>query len=244
MKCVVLTLFPEMIGAVASTSILRRACERGFVDVRTVNPREFTEDRHQSVDDSPYGGGPGMVLKPDPIFRAVDSLRREADDLRPILLSPQGRLFDQAMAAEFSGEDRRLVFICGRYEGIDERVRIGLAAEEVSIGDYVLNGGELAALVVIEAAARLIPGVLGDEASALEESFQGGLDYPHYTRPPVYRGMEVPEVLLSGDHGAIRRWRRREALRSTWMKRPDLLEKTPLTPEDRKQLEEIKKGEV
>jgi tRNA (guanine37-N1)-methyltransferase len=241
MRCAILTLFPEMVKTVLATSILKRANEKGVLDARVVNIRDFTRDKHQSVDDSPYGGGAGMVLKPDPIFHAVHSLKEAADSLRLILLSPQGQSFDQKKAEEFSREERRLVFICGRYEGIDERVRIGLAPEEVSIGDYVLTGGELAALVMIDAAVRFIPGVLGDETSVIEESFQGILDYPHYTRPPDFLGMPVPEVLLSGDHERIRIWRRKEALRSTLKKRPDLLLKVELTGEDRKLLEEIKK---
>jgi tRNA (guanine37-N1)-methyltransferase len=242
MRCAILTLFPEMVKTVLATSILKRANEKGVLDARVVNIRDFTRDKHQSVDDSPYGGGAGMVLKPDPIFHAVNSLKEEAGSLRLILLSPQGLSFDQKRAEEFSREERRLIFICGRYEGIDERVRIGLAPEEFSIGDYVLTGGELAALVMIDASVRFIPGVLGDETSVIEESFQGILDYPHYTRPSDFLGMPVPEVLLSGDHERIRIWRRKEALRSTLKKRPDLLLKAELSREDQKLLEEIKKS--
>ena len=241
MRCAILTLFPDMVRTVLETSILGRAGERGLLEARVVNFREFTDDRHHSVDDQPYGGGAGMVLKPDPLFRALEALEAEGEPLRLILLSPQGRPFDQDLAEELSREKRRVVFLCGRYEGIDERVRIGWSPEEVSIGDYVLSGGELAALVMIESAARLIPGVLGDAESAVQESFQGILDYPHYTRPALYRGMEVPAVLLSGDHERIRRWRRKEALRATLRKRPDLLEKDALSREDQQLLEEIRK---
>ncbi|MBI5198238.1 MAG: tRNA (guanosine(37)-N1)-methyltransferase TrmD [Nitrospirae bacterium] len=243
MECIIVTLFPEMVQSVLSTSILKRAGERGLLKASVVNLRDFTEDKHQSADDSPYGGGAGMVLKPEPIFRAVGSLTKGGNPFRLILLSPQGRCFDQEMALSFSRETRKIVFLCGRYEGVDERVRIGLQPEEISIGDYVLSGGELPALVMIEAATRLIPGALGDETSAVSDSFQEILDYPHFTRPPVFRGMEVPEVLLSGNHERIRRWRRKEALRSTWQKRPDLLNAATFSREDLELLEEIKQEE-
>lgn len=240
MRCDILTLFPDMVEAVLGASILGRAREKGLLDVRVVNLRDYTEGRHKVADDYPYGGGAGMVLKPEPVFRAVDELRTTGDDLRLVLMSPQGRLFTQAMAEEFAREPRRLVFLCGHYEGIDERVRLGLAVEELSVGDYVLTGGELAALVVIDAAVRLIPGVLGDGQSAEADSFSGSLlDYPHYTRPPEFRGMEVPEVLRSGNHQAIQAWRRAQAIRNTLTKRPDLLERAELTPEDRQALNEF-----
>ncbi len=240
MKCDILTLFPDMVEAVVSASILGRGREKGLLDIRAVNLREYAEGRHKVADDYPYGGGAGMVIKPEPVFRAVDDLRARDSDLRLVMLSPQGRRFTQAMAEEFAGETRRVVFLCGHYEGIDERVREGLAPEEVSVGDYILTGGELAALIVVDAAARLVPGVLGGQQSAETDSFEGSLlDYPHYTRPPVYRGLEVPEVLRSGDHDAIRSWRRAQSLLNTLSKRPDLLERAELTPEERQALDEF-----
>lgn len=240
MRCDILTLFPDMVEAVVGASIVGRARESGRVDVRAVNLREYAEGRHKVADDYPYGGGAGMVLKPEPIFRAVDDLRARHGDLRLVMMSPQGRLFTQAVAEEFAAETRRVVFVCGHYEGIDERVRQGLAPEELSVGEYILTGGELAALIVVDASARLVPGVLGDEQSAQEESFAGSLlDYPHYTRPPVFRGLEVPEILRSGDHQAIRAWRRAQSLWNTYSKRPDLLERAELTPEDRQVLNEF-----
>jgi len=243
MKCDILTLFPEMVEAVLSTSILGRARERGLLEVRAVNLRDFAEGRHKVADDYPYGGGAGMVLKPEPIFRAVEDLRARTSDVRLVLMTPQGRTLTQTVAAEFAAERRRLVFICGHYEGIDERVRMGLAPEELSVGDYILTGGELAALIVVDAAARLIAGVLGDQQSAEADSFaESLLDYPHYTRPPVFRGMEVPEVLRSGDHRAIRAWRRAQSLLNTYGKRPDLLERAALTPEERRLLNQISRG--
>ena len=240
MKCDILTLFPDMVEAVVSASILGRAREKGLLDIRAVNLRDYAEGRHKVADDYPYGGGAGMVIKPEPVFRAVDDLRARDGDLRLVMMSPQGRRFTQAVAEEFAGETRRVVFLCGHYEGIDERVREGLAPEELSVGDYILTGGELAALIVVDAAARLVPGVLGDQQSAEADSFAGALlDYPHYTRPPVYRGLEVPEILRSGDHEAIRSWRRAQSLLNTLSKRPDLLERAELTPEDRQVLNEF-----
>ncbi|MBI3809925.1 MAG: tRNA (guanosine(37)-N1)-methyltransferase TrmD [Nitrospirae bacterium] len=240
MRCDILTLFPDMVEAVVGVSIVGRARENGRVDVRAVNLREYAEGRHKVADDYPYGGGAGMVLKPEPIFRAVDDLRARHGDLRLVMMSPQGRLFTQAVAEEFAVEPRCVVFVCGHYEGIDERVRQGLAPEELSVGEYILTGGELAALIVVDASARLVRGVLGDEQSAQEESFAGSLlDYPHYTRPPVFRGLEVPAILRSGDHQAIRAWRRAQSLWNTYSKRPDLLERAELTPEDRQVLNEF-----
>lgn len=240
MRCDVLTLFPGILTFVLQESILKRAIEKGLLEVRVTDLREFTGDKHRIADDYPYGGGGGMVLKPEPIFKAIDQISRKGD-LRLILLSPQGKTFDQEKAKELSMEKKRIVFICGHYEGIDERVRIGLGPEEVSIGDYVLTGGELAALVIIDASARLIPGVLGDEDSAKKDSFFDALlDYPHYTRPAEFRGIKVPEVLLSGNHEEIKRWRRREALHNTLKKRPDLLQKAQLTEEDKEFLKELK----
>jgi tRNA (guanine37-N1)-methyltransferase len=197
-------------------------------------------DKHKTVDDYPFGGGAGMVLKPEPLFEAIDFLNKDNEQRRIILLSPEGKPFNQQLAEEFCVEKRRLVFICGRYEGIDERVRISLVDEEISIGDYVITGGELAALVIIDASVRLIRGALGDERSTEEESFSWGLlDYPHYTRPREFQGMSVPDVLLSGNHKEIWLWRRKEALRKTLKVRPDLIKKIQLTGEDKKILSEI-----
>ncbi len=243
MKCDVLTLFPAVLSAYLNESILKRAQTKGLLEVKLCNIRDFTDDPHRTADDSPYGGGAGMVLKPEPIFRAMDALNPEGRPRRVIMLSPQGRQFTQRMAEEFAREERRFVFICGRYEGIDERVRT-LIDGEVSIGDYVLTGGELAALVVIDAVTRLLPGAVGDERSVEDESFTWGLlDYPHYTRPREFRGLAVPDVLLSGDHERIRRWRRREALKKTLEVRPDLLEEMELTELDREILKELKSSD-
>jgi tRNA (guanine37-N1)-methyltransferase len=229
-----------MVEAVLAASILKRAREKNLLDVRVINLRDYAEGRHKVADDYPYGGGAGMVMKPEPVFRALDALHTEGEERRLILMSPQGRRFTQAVAGEFSRETKRFVFLCGHYEGIDERVRLGLSPEEVSVGDFVLTGGELPALLILDATVRLIPGALGDPQSALADSFSDSLlDYPHYTRPPVFRGMEVPDVLLSGNHQAIEAWRRSEALRNTWEKRPDLLVQAPLTPADRETLNEF-----
>lgn len=249
MRCEVVTLFPDLIRAVLDHSILKRAQEKGLLDVRVRNLRDYTLDRHQVADDAPYGGGAGMVLKAEPIFLAVDALRQQhAQDpngLRLVLPSPQGRLFTHSLAEELSRERRTLVILCGHYEGIDERVRLGLCPEEISVGDYVMTGGELPALVMIDAVARLVPGVVGDPSSIQEDSFSLALlDYPHYTRPAEVRGLPVPEVLLSGNHEAIRRWRRKEALRNTYLKRPDLLRDRVMTDEDRRLMLEISREEI
>jgi len=245
MRCDVLTIFPEIIKAYIEEGILKRARQMGLLDVRVYNLRDFTSDRHRKVDDYPFGGGAGMVLKPEPLFNAVETLRRDGEERRVVLLSPQGRVFTQSIAKEFSQGRQRFIFICGRYEGIDERVRLALIDDEISIGDYIITGGELAALVVIDAATRLIPGALGDERSAEEESFTSQLlEYPHYTRPREFRGMKVPEVLLSGNHGEIWLWRRREALRRTLRRRPDLLEKLELSELDRRILSELREEEL
>jgi tRNA (guanine37-N1)-methyltransferase len=240
MKCEALTLFPGIVAAALSESIVKRAVDKGLLELRITDLRDFTHDRHKTADDYPFGGGPGMVMKPDPVFEAIDFIKAQGEPVKVVLMSPQGTMFDHKKALDIAGETRRVVFICGRYEGVDERVRLSLVDEELSIGDFVLSGGELAAAVVIEACARLIPGVLGDDESAEKDSFyEGLLDYPHYTRPAVYRGMAVPDTLLSGNHEQIRRWRRREALKATLMKRPDLLAKLDLSPEDKKLLDEI-----
>jgi len=217
----VLTLFPGIFEGPLRESLLGKAVAARLIDVRVHDVREHSSDRHRTVDDYAFGGGPGMVLKPEPVFEAVEALGEGPK--RVILLSPAGRRLDQALVRELAGQPW-LVLICGRYEGVDERVVTGLPAEEISIGDFVLAGGEVAALALLEAVARLVPGVVGNEESLGAESFEGGtLDYPHYTRPREFRGMAVPEVLLSGDHGRIAEWRRREGLAKTRRNRPDLL---------------------
>jgi tRNA (guanine37-N1)-methyltransferase len=235
----IVTIFPRMVAEALREGIVARARDRGIVDLRVHDLRDHTDDRHRTVDDVPYGGGPGMVLKADPVFRAVDAIAAEHTPAAVILLSPQGRRFTQAEARRLTGLDH-LVLLCGRYEGIDERVREGLATEALSIGDYVLTGGELPALVVVDAVVRLLPGAVGDEASVEAESFEAGLlDYPHYTRPAVYRGREIPAVLTSGHHADIARWRRREALRRTFEGRPDLIDAVALDDEQRAWLREL-----
>jgi tRNA (guanine37-N1)-methyltransferase len=239
----IITIFPEMLSAYLGEGILKRAIRKGLLDIRLFNLRDFTSDKHRTVDDYPYGGGSGMLMKIEPIYNAVKSIKADGVERLTILTSPQGEPFTQKKAeslARLCGESKRIAFICGRYEGIDERVRQSLVDEELSIGDYVLTGGELAALVIIDAVARLIPGVLGDEDSAREESFSWGLlDYPHYTRPPEFMGMKVPDVLLSGNHKEILKCRRREAIKRTLMRRPDLLEKASLSCEDMAILDEL-----
>jgi len=221
LKMDVVTIFPGMLDGFLGESILKRAIQAGLIEVGRVNPRDFTTDAHRTTDDRPYGGGPGMVMKPEPIFEAVESVKTEG--ARIILLCPQGRRFDQAEAKRLAGE-KHLIMICGHYEGVDERVRAGLVTDELSIGDYVLTNGALAAAVVMDAVARLVPGVLGHEDSAGDESFSGGwLEYPQYTRPPEYRGMAVPDVLKSGHHEAIAQWRKEQAKERTRRVRPDLL---------------------
>jgi tRNA (guanine37-N1)-methyltransferase len=224
MRVDVLTLFPEMFESPLSCSILNRAQEASLVEIILTDIRDFAADSYRKVDDKPYGGGPGMVMMPGPVFDCFEHVRKlSLDKGRTILLTPQGQRFNQKIAAELSKE-KRLILIAGKYEGFDERIRIGLDAEQISIGDYVLNGGELAAMVIIDAVVRLLPGALGDEDSAKDDSFSEGLlEYPHYTRPEVFRGMKVPEILLSGDHAKIAEWRRRQALERTKKWRPDLL---------------------
>jgi len=241
MRYDIITIFPGIFNAYFSEGILRRAIQNGIVEIRVHNLRDYTTDRHKTVDDYPYGGGPGMVMKPEPFFRAVREIKADGLETCTIMLTPQGRLFNQEMALSFSKEKRRLLFICGRYEAIDERVREGLVDIEVSIGDYILTGGELPALVIIDSVVRLLPGALGDTHSSEEESFSWGiLDYPHYTRPPDFEGMKVPDILLSGNHREIARWRRKEALRRTLLRRPELLQRALLTDDDHKLISEIK----
>jgi tRNA (guanine37-N1)-methyltransferase len=237
----VVTIFPRMVQEPLADGIVQRAVERGLARIDVHDLRAYSGDRHRTVDDTAFGGGPGMVMKAEPFFRACEALLPAGPgaDTAVVLLSPRGRPFDQATAHRYARLSR-LVLLCGRYEGIDERVRQVVATEEVSLGDFVLTGGEVAALAVVEATVRLLPGALGDERSANEDSFGSGLlDHPHYTRPAEVRGHGVPEVLLSGDHERIRRWRRREALRATRERRPDLLARAPLTREDAALLREI-----
>jgi tRNA (guanine37-N1)-methyltransferase len=266
MKADIVTIFPDFFRGPLEHGITRRACEMGLAKIEVHDLRQFTHDKHRTVDDRPFGGGEGMVLKPEPIFECLETLQVAAREQRVsgavkqsvILLSAQGQRFTQAVAAELAGLDR-MILICGRYEGVDERVADFIADRELSIGDYVLSGGELGAAVIIEAVTRLLPGAVGNEASTRQESFtahaqkdvgaadstcgSGGLlDYPHYTRPAEFRGMTVPEVLLNGDHQQIRRWRRQRALEKTLRNRPDLLDGAELGGEDRKLLSRIKAG--
>jgi len=235
----VLTLFPEMFEGIFDLSIMKRAIDRELVGIGLHNIRDYTHDKHHTADDYPYGGGAGMVLKPEPIFEAVESIDKKVGT-PIILLSPQGRLFTQNVAQELA-QHSRLILICGHYEGVDERVREHLATDEISIGDYVLSGGELAAMVVIESVFRLVPGVLGSEASPLDDSHVGGLlEYPHYTRPPQYRGWPVPEVLLSGNHAQIDSWRREQAIRRTLEQRPELLARAELSSEEKRLVERLR----
>lgn len=247
MRIDVLTLFPDMCESVFGTSILGKAREKGLVSLQAVNFRDYSGNKHGSVDDTPYGGGGGMVLKPDPIFHAVEDLpgMSEEGGVKPrvILMCPQGRPYNQRIAEELAQESH-LIFICGHYEGYDERIREYLVTDELSIGDYVLTGGELPALTVIDSVVRLLPGALGNETSAVTDSFSTGLlEYPHYTRPAEFRGWKVPDVLLSGHHAQIDSWRREQALRRTLERRPDLLDSADLSPQDRKLLEGLRQPE-
>lgn len=228
MRFDILTLFPAMVHACLSESIPRIAAERGAAEYRVTNFRDYATGVHQSVDDRPYGGGPGMVLKCEPLFKAVRDVQGQGPPTHLVLLTPQGRVFNQGVARELAHKPR-LLMLCGRYEGFDERIREGFAWDEISIGDFVLSGGELAALVIVDAVARLLPGVLGDDASTLEESFGPAfegrrLEYPQYTRPSEFEGMKVPEVLLGGHHAEIAKWRHEQALKRTQQRRPDLLQ--------------------
>jgi len=242
MRIDVLTLFPEMFAGVFGASILGKARDKGIVSLNTVNFRDFANNKHGTVDDTPYGGGGGMVLKAEPIFGAVEHIAAENNEQtkppRIILMCPQGEPLSQRKAHELAEEDH-LIFICGHYEGYDERIREHLVTDELSIGDYVLTGGELPAMVVIDTVVRLLPGVLGNEQSAVTDSFSDGLlEYPHYTRPAEFRGWKVPDALLSGHHAEIEKWRRRQSLQRTLERRPELLESAELTAEERKWLEE------
>jgi tRNA (guanine37-N1)-methyltransferase len=239
MRFDILTLFPNMFGSPLRESILGRAIEKGLVEIRTINIRDYALDKHQVVDDTPYGGGQGMVMKVEPIARAIEWVKAENPSARTIYLTPQGKRFDQETARVLAHQ-AHLILLCGRYEGVDERVRELFVDEEISIGDYVLTGGEVAAMVLIDAVSRLLPGVLGSDRSAEEDSFSNSLlEYPQYTRPFDFRGHCVPEVLLSGNHGEISRWRRREALKRTSVRRPDLLRKALLSGEDEDFLQEV-----
>ena len=241
MRVDIVTLFPRIVEPALSESMIGRARARGLVDIRVVNLRDYAGGKHRVTDDYTFGGGSGMVLKPEPLFAAVDALRTPA--ARVILMDPRGRTFTQRIAGELAGE-KHLILLAGRYEGVDERVSEHLADDALSIGDYVLTGGELPALVVADATIRLLPGALGGEDAAERESFTGGLlEPPQYTRPEEFRGTRVPEVLLSGDHARIARWRRSQALWLTWRSRPDLLAQAELTANDRKLLEAFERGE-
>ena len=246
MQFEVFTLLPEVFSPYLESSILQRARQRGLIDVRVHNIRDYTHDKHHTTDDTPYGGGGGMVMKPEPVFEAVESvLGIGSDHAQPaaipvILLTPQGRVFTQRAAEELSRHER-IALLCGRYEGVDERIREHLVTDEISVGDYVLTGGELPALLIIDAVSRLIPGVLGDPTGAEDDSHSMGLlEYPHYTKPSEFRGWKVPDVLLSGDHGKIETWRREQALTRTLKKRPDMIEKADLSEAEKRFLENLK----
>ncbi|HEY5565820.1 MAG TPA: tRNA (guanosine(37)-N1)-methyltransferase TrmD [Gammaproteobacteria bacterium] len=237
----VVSLFPELVEPVAKVGVVGRARERGLIELLHASPRDYTTDRHRTVDDRPYGGGPGMVLRYEPMRDAILHLKRRLPvDSMVLVLSAQGRRFDQALARELA-RVAGMLLVAGRYEGIDERIVAGVGAEEIALGDYVLSGGELAAAVVIDAVVRLLPGVLGDAASSIEDSYMDGLlDSPQYTRPEHVDGLSVPEVLLRGDHEAVRRWRLKQALGRTWLRRPQLLETRTFTAEERELLAEFR----
>ncbi|CAG9611153.1 tRNA (guanine-N(1)-)-methyltransferase [Bacillus rhizoplanae] len=241
MKIDILTLFPEMFTGVFGSSILKKAQEKEAVQLRVVNFRDYSTNKHNSVDDYPYGGGAGMVLTPQPIFDAVEQLTKETESKpRIVLMCPQGERFTQKKAEELAQEEH-IIFVCGHYEGYDERVREHLVTDEISIGDYVLTGGELASMVITDSVVRLLPNVLGNQQSQIEDSFSTGLlEHPHYTRPADFRGMKVPDVLTSGNHKYIEEWRHKESLRRTYMRRPDLLEERSLSKQEEKWLAELK----
>lgn len=240
----VLSIFPEMLHSPLHYSLLKKAQEKGLIEIGLHNIRDWTVDKHNMTDDAPYGGGCGMVMKVEPVERALAAVKRTDDESTVVLMTPQGETFNQKIAAQLALQ-KQIVMLCGRYEGVDERIRTHLVDREISIGDYILTGGELSALVVIDAVSRLIPGVLGNDESTLAESFSHGLlEYPQYTRPAEYKGLRVPDVLVSGNHAQIERWQRIEGLKRTWQRRPDLLEKTDLSEEDKKNLEKIKLGHI
>jgi len=239
MRFDIITIFPEIFSRVFDFGIVRRAVEAGLIEIRVHDLRDYAHDRHRQVDDRPFGGGAGMVMKPEPLFRAVETVTNGLEHVSVTLLSPQGRLFSQQVAEEYSRKPH-VVLICGRYEGVDERVAEHLASDEVSIGDYVLSGGEIPAMVVVDAVTRLIPGALGCEQSAERDSFSGGLlDYPHYTRPAEFRELKSPDVLLSGNHAEIEQWRRRKSIEKTLRRRPDLIRE--LSEAQRSEIEQILK---
>jgi tRNA (guanine37-N1)-methyltransferase len=242
MRIDILTLFPGYFSGPFTVSMVKRAAERKAVDLRVHDLRKYTRDQRRTADDVPFGGGAGMVLKPEPLVRALTALKRGRKKVRTVLLSPQGSPFDHAKALELSKE-RALLLVCGHYEGLDERVMKWID-EEISLGDFVMTGGEPAAAAIVDSLIRLLPGVVGDQRSVEKDSFFNGLlDHPHYTRPRVFKGLEVPEVLLSGNHARIESWRKKQSLLNTWRKRPELLEKAVLTPEEKKLLNEVKKEE-
>jgi tRNA (guanine37-N1)-methyltransferase len=242
MRFDVFTLLPETFSPYLQASILQKAAERGLLEFHVHNIRDYTHDRHHTTDDTPYGGGGGMVMKPEPVFEAVESVLGTPPACPVILLTPQGRVFNQKIAFELANQPQ-IGLLCGRYEGIDERIREHLVTDEISIGDYVLTGGELPALILIDAISRLLPGVLGDPDGAMDDSHASGLlEYPHYTRPPEFRGWGVPETLLSGDHGKIDKWRREQSLLRTMKRRPEMLEKLELTKADKKFLSDTESG--
>lgn len=241
MRFDVFTLLPDTFAPYLQASILLKAAERGLLEFHVHNIRDYTHDRHHTTDDTPYGGGGGMVLKPEPVFEAIESVLGPTPACPVVLMTPQGRVFNQKIALDLARQSQ-IALLCGRYEGIDERIREHLVTDEISIGDYVLTGGELPALILIDAIARLLPGVLGDPDGAMDDSHASGLlEYPHYTRPPEFRGWGVPETLLSGDHGKIARWRREQSLLRTLQKRPDLLESAPLSETDQKFIQDQKR---
>ncbi|HSG45229.1 MAG TPA: tRNA (guanosine(37)-N1)-methyltransferase TrmD [Anaerolineales bacterium] len=250
MQFEVFTLLPEVFPPYLESSILKRAAQRGLIDVRVHNIRDYTHDKHHVTDDTPYGGGGGMVIKPEPVFEAIETVlgldprqsTPKPDSTIPIiLLTPQGRVFDQRVAEELSSHER-IALLCGRYEGVDERIREHLVTDEISIGDYVLTGGELPALMIIDAVSRLLTGVLGDPTGAEDDSHSMGLlEYPHYTKPSEFRGWKVPDVLLSGDHAKIEKWRKEQALIRTLNKRPDMLDKAELSDNDKKFIDNLNK---
>lgn len=245
MRFDILTLFPEMFDGPLTESIIKRAQQNNLIEIHLHNIRDFATDKHQTTDDTPYGGGGGMVMKAPPIVAAVEALLSQTDSPPPvILMTPQGRVFTQKVAQELALHER-LVLVCGRYEGFDERVRTLVATDEISIGDYVLTGGELAAMVIVDAVARLVPGVLGARWGADDDSHATGLlEYPHYTRPPAFRGLKVPEALLGGNHEEIEKWRRQQSIRRTWQRRPDLLLRVELHEDEKWLLATFAHGDI